>query len=99
MFRNLVVSFEEYQQDPSKVLQDANLVVSINDNIYTYTDAMSIIMSMVVFRQCLDEGRKPNSLNSYAVDYEKDKEQNKLAEIISQNAMLNQTNDAENENQ
>jgi len=99
MFRNLVVSFEEYQQDPSKVLQDANLVVSINDNIYTYTDAMSIIMSMVVFRQCLDEGRKPNSLNSYAVDYEKDKEQNKLAEIISQNAMLNQTNDVENENQ
>jgi len=99
MFRNLVVSFEEYQQDPSKVLQDANLVVSINDNIYTYTDAMSIIMSMVVFRQCLDEARKPNSLNSYAVDYEKDKEQNKLAEIISQNAMLNQTNDAENENQ
>jgi len=74
MFRNLVVSFEEYQEDPSKVLQDANLVVSINDNIYTYADAMSIIMSLVVFRQCLDEGRKPNSLNSYAVDYGKEKE-------------------------
>ena len=52
-----------------KILNDKNLVVCIEDQIFEYKDALAIMISQLVFKQILPAESMPSSLNIYATDY------------------------------
>lgn len=64
-----MIEFEQYADDPQKILSDKSLVICIEDQIYQYEDAIKLIISQFVFKQILPIHSMPMSLNFLAVDY------------------------------
>ena len=50
MFNSYKIDYEEFSKDPQAVLNDEDVLVSIDDKIYSSKDAVAIIITHVCFK-------------------------------------------------
>lgn len=80
MFDGLKIDSEEFAKDPHSILYDPDVLVSIDDAIYTSKDAVAIIISYV----CFDQKYEGTNLKTFAVNYEAGEEQKEEKPIVPQ---------------
>ena len=73
------MSQEEFEKDPNAVLNDPEVLIAVNDQIYDQKDAMAIVFGKFAYGKIDTQNYK--SLNTFASDHQEEEEKHEVKEI------------------